>query len=106
MLKIGACYIARFTKANMPIRIEAVAAKGGWQARSLMHGRIVIVKNESQVLRECSESDLAAFAKMIVPNRRSKRQPLPPVPATESPHVAPVCKVKAVKKGGDYVKST
>ena len=40
MIKIGNCYIARVSKSEMPIRIEAVDTKGGWQARSLTHGRI------------------------------------------------------------------
>jgi len=95
MIKIGQCYIARFTKADMPVRIEAVDAKGHWQARSLTHGRIVFVKNESQILRECSDADLLDLAKTVTPNRRSKRQPPTQQLATESPLVAPVHKAKA-----------
>ena len=75
MIKIGNCYIARVSKIEMPIRIEAVEANGAWKSRSLTHGRIVFVKTESQILRECNETDLLTFAKTVVPNRRSKRQP-------------------------------
>jgi len=95
MVKIGQCYIARFTKTDMPIRIESVVEKGGWQARNLTHGRIVFVKSEAQLIRECSDNDLSELAKTVVPNRRSKRQPPPPVLAIETPHVARVRKVKA-----------
>ena len=95
MVKIGKCYVARFTKADMPVRIEVVDAKGGWQARSLTHGRIVFVKNESQILRECSDADLLELAKTVTPNRRSKRQAPPPILRTETPQAAPVRKAKA-----------
>ena len=95
MLKIGQCYVARFTKSDMPIRIEAIEAKDGWRARSLTHGRIVFVKNESQILRECSDADLLELAKTVVPNRRSKRQPPASTLATETPQAAPVRKAKA-----------
>jgi hypothetical protein len=95
MIKIGQCYVARFTKSDMPIRIEAVDAKGGWRARSLTHGRIVFVKNESQILRECSDADLLELAKTVVPNRRSKRQPPTQQLPTETPQIARVRKAKA-----------
>jgi hypothetical protein len=94
MIKIGNCYVARFTKTDMPIRIEAVDTKGDWKARSLTHGRIVFVKSESQIVRECNETDLLELAKTVVPNRRSKRQPPAPTLATETQQAAPVCKVK------------
>ena len=96
-VKIGNCYIARFTKMDMPIRIESQEDNGHWKARSLTHGRIVFVKNDSQLKRECNADDLADYAKTVVPNRRSKRQaPTPtPVSATETPQVARVRKTKA-----------
>ena len=92
MIKIGHCYIARFAKKDMFIRIEAVDPKGGWKARSLKHGRILIVKSESQILQECSDSDLQEYAKMVIPNRRSKRQP--PTPVSVTPLAAHVRKAK------------
>ena len=97
MIKIGNCYIASFTKADMPVRIESLEANGHWKARSLTHGRIVFVKSESQLVRECNGSDLAEYAKTVVPNRRSKRQaPTPtPVLAVETPQAARVRKTKA-----------
>ena len=104
MLKIGLCYVARFTKTDMPIRIEAIDTKGGWQARSLTHGRIVTVKNESQILRECSEADLAELAKTVTPNRRSKRQPPAQQLATETPQAAQVRKAKAKRPQSSRVR--
>jgi len=100
MIKIGACYIARFPKNEMPIRIESREANGSWKARSLTHGRIVFVKNESQLIRECSGNDLAELAKTVVPNRRSKRQAPPPTHtlAIDTPQVARVRTVKAKRQ--------
>jgi len=97
-IKIGQCYIASFTKTEMPIRIESREANGSWKARSLTHGRIVFVKSESQLIRECNGHDLAEYAKTVVPNRRSKRQPPTPVLATETPLAAPVRKVKVKRQ--------
>ena len=95
MIKIGQCYVARFTKTDMPIRMESLEANGQWKARSLTHGRIVVVKSESQLIRECNDNDLAEYAKTVTPNRRSKRQPPMPKATTETPQVAPVRKTKA-----------
>ena len=72
MIKIAQCYIVRFTKIEMPVRIESLETNGTWKARSLTHGRIVFVKNESQILRECSEQDLLELAKTVAPNRRQR----------------------------------
>jgi hypothetical protein len=60
----------------------------------------VFVKNESQLIRECSGNDLAELAKTVVPNRRSKRQAPPPTPvlATDTPQVARVRVVKAKRQ--------
>jgi len=100
MIKIGQCYIAHFTKTDMPVRIESLEAGGQWKARSLMHGRIVVVKSESQLIRECNGNDLAEYAKTVTPNRRSKRQAptTTPVLATETPQVVPVRKSKAKRQ--------
>ena len=98
MIKIGQCYIARFTKTEMPVRIESLEASGQWRARSLTHGRIVFVKSEAQLLRECNGNDLAEYAKTVTPNRRSKRQPPTLKMATETPQVAPVRKTKAKRQ--------
>jgi len=100
MIKIGQCYIASFTKADMPVRIESLEASGQWKARSLTHGRIVFVKSEAQLLRECNGNDLAEYAKTVTPNRRSKRHAPTPTPilATETPQAAPVRKTKAKRQ--------
>ncbi len=81
MIKIGICYIAKFAKVTMPVRIESRKDNGVWLSRSLTHGRIVFVRNEAQLLRECSESDLSELAKTVLPNRRSKK----PAPAPKMP---------------------
>jgi hypothetical protein len=99
MIKTGMCYIARFTKTDMPVRIESLEANGFWKARSLTHGRLVFIKSESQLIRECNSHDLTELAKTVVPNRRSKRQRPTPVLALETPHVAHVCKSKAKRPG-------
>ena len=74
----------------MPVRIESLETNGTWKARSLTHGRIVFVKNESNILRECNENDLLEYAKTVTPNRRSrKKKPvsnMPPI-ATETASV-------------------
>ena len=93
-IKIGQCYIAKFTKQEMPVRIESQKDNGIWISRSLTHGRVVFVKNE-QILRVCNESDLVEYAKTVVPNRRSKKQTPSSVLAAETPHVARVRKAKA-----------
>jgi len=97
-IKIGQCYIASFTKTKMPIRIESREANGHWKARSLTHGRIVFVKNESQLIRECNAGDLAEHAKTVAPNRRSKRQSPTPVLAVETPENACVHEVKVKRQ--------
>jgi len=100
MIKIGNCYIAGFTKSEMPVRIESLEVNGCWKARSLTHGRIVFVKSESQLIRECNGDDLAEYAKTVVPNRRSKRQQptSTPVLTVETPQVARVRKVKTKRQ--------
>ena len=75
MIKIGNCYIASFTKAEMPVRIESQEANGHWKSRSLTHGRIVFVKTESQLIRECNADDLAGYAKTVVCGKIKKRRP-------------------------------
>ena len=97
MIKIAQCYIAKFTKVEMPVRIESLETNGTWKARSLTHGRIVFVKSESQILRECNESDLLEYAKTVMPNRRSKKiqTALTPQLATETPVAACERKPKA-----------
>ena len=74
----------------IPFRIESFEANGTWKARSLTHGRIVFVKSESQIVRECKENDLVEYAKTVTPNRRSRKQKpvsnMPPI-ATETASV-------------------
>ncbi len=98
MLKIGSCYIARFTKTEMPVRIESQNENGVWLTRSLTHGRVVFVRSESQFLRECSDNDFSELAKTVTPNRRSKRQK--PAPTRQMPVETPVAAIqrKPVKR--------
>ncbi len=94
MIKIGSCYIAKFAKVTMPVRIESRKDNGIWLSRSLTHGRIVFVRNEAQLLRECSENDLSELAKTVLPNRRSKKPAPAPKMPVETVQAAQDCKVK------------
>jgi hypothetical protein len=69
----------------MVVRIEDIldisdnAPCGGWLARSLSHGRQVIIKDVSQIVHRCDENGIEIVADETVPFRRSqKTAPLPP----------------------------
>lgn len=99
-IKIGACYIARFTKTTIPVRIESQNENGVWLTRCLTHGRMVFLKSESQIVRECNESDLLEYAKTNMPNRRSKKKKPAPRPKNKLPKRPPVAAIqrKPVKR--------
>ena len=79
--KSGDCYIAKLPNGESPVRLVEKTELGYWKTRSLKHGRVVIVKNESLFLRPCTENDLISCAVTVRPNRRSKKErifaPLP-----------------------------
>jgi hypothetical protein len=69
----------------MVVRIEEIldisdnSPGGGWVARSLSHGRKVLIKDVSQIIHTCDEHGIEIVADETVPNRRSTRTaPLPP----------------------------
>ena len=43
-IRIGQCWMVRFTKQDIAVRLEE-EREGGWIARVLSHGRKVVVKN-------------------------------------------------------------
>lgn len=84
-LKSGDCYVARLTNGESPVRLVEKTENGHWKTRSLLHGRVVMVKSEAQFLRPCSENDLLTTAVTIQPNRRSKQERIfAPTPAVAS----------------------
>jgi hypothetical protein len=95
-IKVGKCYLARFSKVTMPVRLEQVDPAGGWVARSLIHGRCVKVKDVFQLLEPYDRDSVQATT--TTPHRRSKiqgptyREPLAPV--LEGEAARPVKKVK------------
>jgi hypothetical protein len=79
-IRPGQFYLARFTKNELLVRIEEVAPQGGWIARSLSHGRKVMIKEESQIIHACDENGVELVADKTVPNRRSTALPPEPKP--------------------------
>ena len=71
-VSLGGCYLARLSKAEMPVRLERNDPKGGWTARSLTHGRRVRIKDASQLLGVYDNGDLNRIASTTTPNRRSR----------------------------------
>ena len=90
-IRPGQFYLARFTKNELLVRIEEAAPQGGWIARSLSHGRKVMIKEESQIIHACDENGIELVADNTVPNRRSTALPPEPKPfATILPNEPPV----------------
>ncbi|GHT42256.1 hypothetical protein FACS189443_5060 [Planctomycetales bacterium] len=73
-IKLGQCYMSRFSKVELPLRIERVNPTGGWTARALTHGRTVQVKDETQLLYRLTEDEVRGIAQGVIPNRRSAIQ--------------------------------
>lgn len=74
-IRIGQCWMVRFTKQNMAVRLDEERPGGGWTARVLSHGRKVVVKNGSQLLFRCDENGIQTVADETIPNRRSTAAP-------------------------------
>lgn len=73
-IKLGQCYMSQFSKVELPVRIERINPTGGWTARALTHGRMVQVKNESQILYRLTDDEVRGIAQGVIPNRRSAIQ--------------------------------
>ena len=71
-VKIGEAYMTKVTGNTVPVRIDAVNAKGGWDAKNVVTGRKVRVKSARCLHRKCTRADLAGLARPA-PRRRSKR---------------------------------
>jgi len=82
-IRLGDCFLAKFTHKELVVRIEDVldisanAPSGGWVARSLSHGRKVIIKDVSQIVHRCDENGIKIVADETVPNRRSQKTASP-----------------------------
>jgi len=74
-IRLGQCFYARFTKSDLVVRIDDTAPGGGWVARSLTHGRKVLIKSVDQILYRCDENGIQTVADETIPNRRSKASP-------------------------------
>jgi len=88
-IKLGKCYLARFSQVEMPVRLEKNALDGGWIARSLTHGRRVKVKDASRLVEPYGRDSVQDIATETTPNRRSRikgtvhKPPTAPVSNTE-----------------------
>ena len=74
-IRLGQCFYARFATRDLVVRIDDTAPGGGWVARSLTHGRKVLIKSDDQILYRCDENGIQTVADETVPNRRSKAVP-------------------------------
>jgi len=72
-VKIGQAYVAKLSKGVVPVRIDAENAKGGWDAKSIATGYVVRIQSAGQLQRECTEADLAAFAKATAKKPKRSR---------------------------------
>ena len=71
-IRLGQCYLARFSKVEMPVRLERNHPDGGWIARSLEHGRQVRIKDVSQLLGIYDKAKVREIASETSPHRRSQ----------------------------------
>ena len=77
-IRIGDCFFVKFTHRTIAVRVEDNAPCGGWVARSLSHGRQVLIKDVSQIVHRCDENGIEIVADATVPYRRSQKiTPLP-----------------------------
>lgn len=84
---LGRCYLARLSKSEMPVRLERNDPKGGWIARSLEHGRVIRIRETSQLIGLYENNAARQIASEATPHRRSRKNETikrPPVnPLTE-----------------------
>lgn len=81
-IKLGQCWIVRLTKCEMAVRIDDYSPKGGWETRSLSHGRRIWVRHVDQLIRRCDSNGLHLVADETEPNRRSTATPPEPREST------------------------
>jgi hypothetical protein len=73
-IKLGQCYIARFNKKDLPIRLERINSSGGWIARVLTHGRMIQVKDESQLIYLLNADEIREILSGKIPPRRASER--------------------------------
>ena len=86
-IRLGQCFCIRFSKDDLVVRIDDYCPGGGWVARSLSHGRKLIVKDTAQILYRCDENGIQSVADETTPNRRSKSLPPPKVEPKPLPKI-------------------
>jgi len=70
-VKIGQCYMTKVTNCEVPVRIDAANAQGGWDAKNIATGRKVRIKSAQRLRRKCTQADLAGL-KRPTPKQRTK----------------------------------
>ena len=103
-IKLGKCYLGRFSEGEMPVRLEKNDPDGGWIARSLTHGRRVKIKDVSQLIEPYGRDAVQEIATETMPNRRSRvkgtvhKPPTPPISGAETVRTPMKPKRPAVKQ--------
>ena len=98
-IKLGRVYVTETTKGEIPVRLERLHPKGGWTARALTHGRMLQIKDATQLLFLCTDEEVRGISQGVMPKRRSKiqgpvyREPLVPISEGEKPR-----SIKKVKR--------
>jgi len=97
-IKLGQVYVTETAKGEIPVRLERLHPNGGWTARALTHGRMLQIKDASQLLFLCTNEEIRGIAQGVMPKRRSRiqgpvyREPVAPI--LEDEKARPVKKVK------------
>jgi hypothetical protein len=73
-IKLGQCFMVQLSKNELSVRLERVNPAGGWLARALTHGRMVQIKDETQLLYRLTDDEVRGIAQGVIPNRRSSIQ--------------------------------
>jgi len=76
-IRLGQCWMVRLSKRDLCVRLESHTPDGGWTARVMSHGRMVTIKNASQLLQRCDKVRIYTIAETTKPNRRSHAVPPP-----------------------------
>ena len=97
-IRLGRVYVTETAKGEIPIRLERIHPNGGWTARALTHGRMLQIKDETQLLFLCTDEEVRGIAHGVMPKRRSQiqgpvyREPLAPI--VEGEPTRPIRKAK------------
>ncbi|MDR0392163.1 MAG: winged helix-turn-helix domain-containing protein [Planctomycetaceae bacterium] len=70
-IKVGQCYVVQLCKRELPVRIESANTSGGWNGRALTHGRMIQIKDDSQVIYLLNTDEIREIALGKIPPRRS-----------------------------------